>query len=544
MIQAVRRIHWTCDQYDALCRVRRYHVKSSGTLLHDLTLARPIASERSVDHRPSRSATAYCPKQLHVLRRMKQREGQPNPLWVELAPGVGLFYSPIFNKFSDTPPRLRGGILVGDPHHTTTMMVASLARRSGETAPTLVVTRAHLIDRWTTCVRARCPTLRTYVSHGPHRGRDSSAVRAYQLVITSYETLVRDRAFLREVAWGRVVLDQAHVLRGSVRKAEACLDLNADIRWCLSDTPIDVDYHDLRPLFRFMRCRVTRDWDFNTTDHFPLRLSGRFLWLLHHLLIRVAPPVPAWSAKRETIRIRFTPAEQVGYDRLVTAGGSIAELRRYTSSGNLPPRVTTLIEEWDKPDLTYMTSHECAICIDAYDRTNTSRTPCGHYFCTPCLDTHLSSKRRRDCPMCRSPVCPEDIVTLRPSRSATTFTKFRYIEEFILECESGTSIVVCSPYTDTLTHLEAHLCLRGIHPSKVVPRMTKLQRASAVRRFQGGDAKLLLINPRTRTLAGLSLAADVVILFDQGAAAELFLNSMCRVGRVLQYIVDGTIDDR
>jgi hypothetical protein len=43
------------------------------------------------------------------------------------------------------------------------------------------------------------------------------------------------------------------------------------------------------------------------------------------------------------------------------------------------------------------TCEECPICFES--GSCLEKTPCGHAFCQPCLNTHLM--RIRNCPMCR-----------------------------------------------------------------------------------------------------------------------------------------------
>lgn len=51
----------------------------------------------------------------------------------------------------------------------------------------------------------------------------------------------------------------------------------------------------------------------------------------------------------------------------------------------------------------------CPICLKLL--SHPSRTPCGHIFCTSCLQEWLPQKAQ--CPECRSPVCSKDVSTDR-----------------------------------------------------------------------------------------------------------------------------------
>ncbi|XP_055299497.1 uncharacterized protein LOC129567040 [Sitodiplosis mosellana] len=45
---------------------------------------------------------------------------------------------------------------------------------------------------------------------------------------------------------------------------------------------------------------------------------------------------------------------------------------------------------------------ECAICFEDFDGQGASFTPCGHLFCSPCIEKVV--EREKICPSCRSPV--------------------------------------------------------------------------------------------------------------------------------------------
>lgn len=77
------------------------------------------------------------------------------------------------------------------------------------------------------------------------------------MTITSYGIVAsehRDRSGVFTRHWHRVILDEAHIIRNrSSDISEACCDLEATCRWCLTGTPIQNNVDDLYPLMRFIR---------------------------------------------------------------------------------------------------------------------------------------------------------------------------------------------------------------------------------------------------------------------------------------------------
>ena len=91
--------------------------------------------------------------------------------------------------------------------------------------------------------------------HGPNRrsGEDFlRAVRNHDLVITTYGTAVRDIALLEEVEWGKVVLDEAQIIKNPASEtAQQLRRLNAYNRIVLTGTPIENGLGDLWALLDF-----------------------------------------------------------------------------------------------------------------------------------------------------------------------------------------------------------------------------------------------------------------------------------------------------
>ena len=59
------------------------------------------------------------------------------------------------------------------------------------------------------------------------------------IVLTTYNSLLPNKCLLKNIAWNRVIFDEAHHLRNSgTRRFKACCQLRARIRWLVSGTPV------------------------------------------------------------------------------------------------------------------------------------------------------------------------------------------------------------------------------------------------------------------------------------------------------------------
>ena len=132
---------------------------------------------------------------------------------------------------------------------------------------TLVVAPLALIKQWEGEIRDRVEdthTLRVCVHHGPQRAKGSKELKKYDVVITTYHTLVSEhgssggnlKVGCFGINWYRVILDEAHSIKNRNAKAtKAACALDAEYRWCLTGTPMQNNLDELQSLIHFMRIK-------------------------------------------------------------------------------------------------------------------------------------------------------------------------------------------------------------------------------------------------------------------------------------------------
>lgn len=140
----------------------------------------------------------------------------------------------------------------------TLALVASEAADAGDAVSsdggrrTLVVCPMSLVGNWLRETRRFTPGLRVHVHHGATRTDDTHALRAADIVITTYETAHRDIDALRTVAWDRIVADEAqHIKNIATRQSQAVRSLRARHRIALTGTPMENRLAELHSVLDF-----------------------------------------------------------------------------------------------------------------------------------------------------------------------------------------------------------------------------------------------------------------------------------------------------
>ncbi|HVW10062.1 MAG TPA: DEAD/DEAH box helicase [Bryobacteraceae bacterium] len=152
-----------------------------------------------------------------------------------------------------------GGCLADDMGTGKTAQVLALleSRRAArkkegrKKQPSLVVAPRSLIFNWREEAERFTPLLSILDYTGPQR--DLNAIRRFDLVLTTYGTLRRDIARLREVEFDYAVLDEAQAVKNSGSEgAKAVRLIQASHRLALSGTPVENHLGELWSLFEFL----------------------------------------------------------------------------------------------------------------------------------------------------------------------------------------------------------------------------------------------------------------------------------------------------
>ena len=119
--------------------------------------------------------------------------------------------------------------------------------------PTLIVCPASLVENWRREAAKFTPHLKVFCNRGNTRLKTPADARAYDLIITSYGTLIRDKKLLADISFTCVIADEAqHIKNRRTQNAKALTSLQTDGRILLTGTPIENSIQDLMSLLDFI----------------------------------------------------------------------------------------------------------------------------------------------------------------------------------------------------------------------------------------------------------------------------------------------------
>jgi hypothetical protein len=141
-----------------------------------------------------------------------------------------------------------GALLADDMGLGKTVQVIAylLDRTDGVRQPALIVCPTSVLGNWQRELRRFAPGLHVHIHHGPDRTRDPAALEGWDVVLTSYALLPRDRRMLTEAEWRVLVLDEAQAVKNPLtHAAQTARQVNAGHRVALTGTPVENRLDDL-----------------------------------------------------------------------------------------------------------------------------------------------------------------------------------------------------------------------------------------------------------------------------------------------------------
>ncbi len=406
-----------------------------------------------------------------------------------------------------------GGILADDMGlGKTVQLLAHLCCQKAAGAllhPAMVVTATSVLPNWRREAAKFAPQLRVLTLHGAQRNRDFESLADFDLILTSYTLLVRDRDLHADQQYSIVALDEAQAIKNPKSlAATVARTINAQQRLCLTGTPVENHLGELWSLLDFAApgllgdeksfVRVFRTPIEKLADHdCQLRLNRRIQpFLLRRTKEQVAADLPTKSEIIEAIEI----------------GGTQRDL--YES----------------------LRLHQHQRIQEAIHERGVGRSG------IIVLDALL--KLRQAC-------CDPRLLDLDSARSVEDSAKLSRLIEMLDELViAGRHVLVFSQFTRMLDLIEP--VLRERHIDFVRLDGSTRDRDEPVNRFQQGEVPVFLVSLRAGGV-GLNLtAADTVIHYDpwwNPAVEAQATDRAHRIGQdkpvfVYRLICTGTVEEK
>ncbi|KAL5381591.1 hypothetical protein DPSP01_007040 [Paraphaeosphaeria sporulosa] len=201
---------------------------------------------------------------------------------------------------------------------------------------TLIVAPVALMRQWEKEIERHIKPahrLKVYTYHRNGKKADFSVLREYDIVLTTFGTLAneqkridtrkeseandrerREPAFTRKAKdklgilgdqcyWYRVILDEAQCIKNrSTLTSKAAAAIQAELRLCMTGTPMQNSVEELYPHIRFLRISAYQEWpSFNS--HFVKPLKANKNYMNERGMLRLQALIKSFTLRREKTTI-------------------------------------------------------------------------------------------------------------------------------------------------------------------------------------------------------------------------------------------------
>jgi SNF2 family DNA or RNA helicase len=145
--------------------------------------------------------------------------------------------------------------------------------------PSLIVAPATLLENWRREFLKFSGDMSVLVHIGSRRTGFPSTLMGYDIIVTSYDTAVRDQGMFGMLDWGFIVVDEAQAIKNpDTRRAIAVKSLNRRISISVSGTPVENRLRDLWSIMDFscpglLGSRVSFESNYEDTENSANRLE-------------------------------------------------------------------------------------------------------------------------------------------------------------------------------------------------------------------------------------------------------------------------------
>jgi len=127
----------------------------------------------------------------------------------------------------------------------------------------LIILPASLIYNWISEIQKFAPSLTFYNFTGKKRIKNISFINNYNIILTTYQTALKDVEFLEKINFDYIVLDESqHIKNRKSKIFNAIIKLNSKYKISLSGTPIENSLSDLWSQMQFINNELLGNYRF------------------------------------------------------------------------------------------------------------------------------------------------------------------------------------------------------------------------------------------------------------------------------------------
>lgn len=379
--------------------------------------------------------------------------------------------------------------------------------RGHPTQASLIVAPTSLVGNWFAEAQRFAPDLKVLVFHGSDRHLANFV--GYDLVISTYGTVARDKALFLQYSFHYLILDEAQFIKNARTKTTQIMQqLQASFRLCLTGTPLENHLGELWSLFHFLMPGLLGDIkEFRQFFRAPIEREGNLD--RRNLLSKRVQPFMLRRTKDQVIKELPPKTEMIQRVELRGAQRDLYEGIRMMMEKKV--REVIAAQGMGKSQI---------VLLDALLKLR-----------QVCCDPRLLS-------------LPEAVMA--HGESSKLDTLMALLDNLM---EEGRKVLVFSQFTSMLTLIEERLIQRQYTYLKLTGQTQ--HRQALVDRFQAGEVGIFLISLKAGG-TGLNLTrADTVILYDpwwNPAVQDQAAGRSHRIGQdspvfIYKLIAAGTVEE-
>jgi SNF2 family DNA or RNA helicase len=212
-----------------------------------------------------------------------------------------------------------GGILADEMGLGKTLQIIALlsSDEKQDIFPSLIVSPTTLLENWRREFSRFTPHISTHIHQGSQRTGFPNELKKYNIVITSYDTVIRDSSLFNQIDWKLVVCDEAQAIKNpATKRATTIKRIPRETGIAVTGTPIENNLTDLWSIMDFsVPGFLGTQSDFEKTFEHSTDGAARLENLISPLILRrkiteVAQDLPAKIIIPQVLELNNYEAEQ------------------------------------------------------------------------------------------------------------------------------------------------------------------------------------------------------------------------------------------